>query len=527
MLGNRRTPPSRASEDKHMAGMREQAKCRKRRVIFNNDSGDVMCAGANTPEGFLSQRMTPILGTQVDSVFYCTGATTMFSHLANVGETYGEFITDESGEEWINTRDNIRGLRDAGHDLLAIVADFCHTHGLEIVWTHRINDIHDSMESCAPELSRWKREHPEYCMGKPEDWDKYGGYENNTPKVWWSALDFEIQEVRDYLVAILEGVCQQYDIDGIDIDYFRSPMFFRQNLDFQPATPEQIEILTGFQCRIRDLAYRAGNKRGRPILVSVRVPVTTAKCLHVGIDVEQWLKEGLMDLLCISGGYVPFTMPMTRLIELSHSHNVPVYPSVSCSGLRGPYHSLQAWRGVASNAWHAGADGIATFNLWAKKECPEFSLEDVAREIGVPEILANMDKVFAIDNFPILEGDVCQGIENSQILPMRLESWGKLRSENLVIGDDIPAAARDNRLKSVEMRVQLDNLLLEDVLEVRLNEQPVPAVGKADEQGLLTFRPDPAQYRHGNNTVSFRALYRPPGAKDAIVVRAVEVHVKY
>ena len=82
-----------------MAAAREQAKHRHRRIIFNSDGNDVNVAGVKTAEDFLAVRYNHLLHTNVDSVFYCTGATTMFTHLAQVGETYGEFITDESQEE--------------------------------------------------------------------------------------------------------------------------------------------------------------------------------------------------------------------------------------------------------------------------------------------------------------------------------------------------------------------------------------------------------------------------------------------
>ncbi len=239
-----------AGEPSHLAAERVKRRNRRRRIIYNNDGGDVGAPGAATPEAFLAKRLRPILGTQVDTIFYCTGATTMFSHLAQVGETYGEFCRD--GTEGAPYRDNIRALRTAGHDVLRLVTAFAHGHGLEVFFTHRINDIHDTFLDW--ELSRWKREHPEYLMGTRESAARAA--DGNSPRYWWSALDFERPEVLDYLCRIQEDVCARYDVDGVEIDYWRSPMFVRPNLDFQPATPSQIEILTRFQRRLRDI--RAG-----------------------------------------------------------------------------------------------------------------------------------------------------------------------------------------------------------------------------------------------------------------------------
>lgn len=180
------------------ARVREAARKRRRRIIYNNDGCDIMFAGAGTREGFLDQRFNHALNTQVDSIFYCTGETTCFSHLAQVGETYGEYCTETSGEMALNTRDNIASLKTAGLDVLQIAVEFCRANGIELFFSHRINDIHDTFVDWL--LDRWKREHPEYLMGTREEAAKAGG--GDSPRHWWSALDFEKPEVLDYLVAI-------------------------------------------------------------------------------------------------------------------------------------------------------------------------------------------------------------------------------------------------------------------------------------------------------------------------------------
>ncbi len=41
---------------------------RQRRVIFNDDSEELMHEGANTIEGFLAPRLKPLVDTQVDTI---------------------------------------------------------------------------------------------------------------------------------------------------------------------------------------------------------------------------------------------------------------------------------------------------------------------------------------------------------------------------------------------------------------------------------------------------------------------------
>ena len=500
------------SESAAMRRQRAAAASRSRRIIYNNDSGDIYPAGADTPAGFLAQRMEATQNSQVESVFYCTGATTMFSHLARVGETYGEFVTTQG------LGDNIERLKAAGHDVLDLVIEFCRDEGLEVFFTHRINDIHDSMASCNFELSRWKREHPEYCLGRPE---AMGKYDLNDPRYWWSALDFELAEVRHYLIAILDDVCARYDLDGIEIDYFRSPMFFRPNLEFEPATPEQVEIMTGFQRRIRELAVRHGTRRGRPLLVATRVPMTPAACRHVGIDIEGWLRSNLLDVITMGGGYVPFTMPTEVMVKLGHAYGKPVYPAISASGMRGRHGSIEAWRGAAANAWHSGADGIYLFNHFPRETSSQF------KTLGGPEGLRFLDKLFAIDNVAILEGDLRQGIVQSQILPVQLDPAGKPRDVLLPVADDLAAAAAAGRLRDHYLLLRLDGLTPEESLVLWVNGGEVAAAAETREAGWLTFEPDPVLFQQGSNQIRLARRRAGNATETPVTLAALELHVKY
>ena len=493
-------------ESEALAKQRRQMQHRERRIIYNNDGGDAF-SGA-TPDRLLSRRMKWVLDTQVDSVFYCTGATTMFTHQAKVGETYGEHG---------GSVDSIRALAGLGTDCLEEVIKFCHENDLEVFFTHRINDIHDSFLDW--ELSTWKREHPEYLMGTPADLEKYPVVD---PRKRWTALDFEIQEVRDYLLAIIDDVLSRYDVDGIEIDYFRNPCFFRPNLTFEPATPGQVAILTGFQRRVREKAYEHGNARGRPILVATRVPMTKAAGLHVGIDVAGWLKDGLLDVLIAGGGYVPFTMPTRELVKLGHEHGVPVYPAISASGMKAPHNTDAHWRGAAANIWQAGADGVYLFNTFpGQPKHPHFT------QLGDAEALTRMDKMFVMDNVPIRSGGLVQGIAQSQILPVALDSAGKTRGVVLPVGEDVAAAAEEGRLALAELRIRFQGKLPGDAVAVRLNGEVIEAGEEDAESGWVTYAADPSRWRRGDNALVFGVINRGGGDGKPVVVKSVELRVDY
>jgi hypothetical protein len=452
-------------ESAELAAVREKMKNRTRRLIYNNDGCDVFL-NASTPEGFLSNRMTSVPGTQVDSVFYCTGATVMFSHDTKTGETYGKW--EDTGNWGTNVGENCAALIASGKDTLALVVEYCKQHDLEVFFTHRINDIHDSVPSGNLELSTWKRDNPQYMLGKQAD---QGKYDDNDPRYWWSSLDFEHPQVREYLLACVQDVCSRYDIDGYDIDYFRSPMFFKPNLDRKPVTAKQIAILTDFQRKVREIAYREGNKRGRPILVSVRVPMTVKKCRHVGIDIKKWLKDDLFDVLTTGGGYVPLSMPTRDMVELGHQYDKPVYPTISRSGMQRRFIGIKAWKGAAASIWANGADGIVLFNTFpGTPDHPHFTM------LGDPDQLRYEGKIFGIDDVKVTEADLQQGIEQDQALPIQLKRSAKAV---LPIGDDLAAAAKAGKIDEVTLLVRYKGLAEGEKVNVRVNGRAAKLIDTA------------------------------------------------
>lgn len=506
------------SESPELAAQRDKMQNRKRQLIYNNDGCDVFFTRLSSPEDFLSQRIVPALDTQVDSVFFCTQVTTLYSHDTQVAERLDDLVDSihSTHEHAINGRDNMRMLRAAGKDSLELVIEQCSEAGLEVFWSHRVNDIHDSMPSCEHLLSRWKRDHPEYLMGRPED---AHNHPMSDPRFWWSTLDFEKPAVVDYLCRITEEICQRYDVDGIEMDYFRMPMFFRPNLANDDASDDQVEILTGFQRRIRQAAYEQGTRRGRPILVAARVPMTIERCRHVGIDIETWVDENLFDILNTEAGYVPFTMPTRELVNLGQKHGVPVYPTISDSGMVPPHNTDAHWRAVAANIWHAGADGVYLFNTFpGTPGHPHFT------QLGDPDKLARMSKIFIIDNVPVTDGDIKQGIEQPYI-PIELDSAGNVCELILPVGDDIAGAAKFGRLENASLHIRFTGRDSEDTISVRLNGD---LVNHAQDDGeWVVYRVDPSLYRHGDNTIECRVTSRGDAAKEPVAVASVELHVDY
>ncbi len=233
-------------EESAMKQARKESLQRRRRIMYNDDG----CHPRpyTTPEELISLRLKQVLNTQIDTICYCTGGGGLFwGHNPEVGERIGEFVTDKDAQYVKDICKGLDALQELGTDPLAVAVEFGHDNGLEVFWSYRMNNIEDSFVAWGH--PRWKRERPEYLFGKREDWEKY---EYTDPRKWWAGLSFEHAEVRDYTVRIFEDVCSRYDIDGVDMDFFRHPRFFRPTTDGLPVSAENIDAMNDMMQKVRD-----------------------------------------------------------------------------------------------------------------------------------------------------------------------------------------------------------------------------------------------------------------------------------
>lgn len=346
-------------------------------VIFDNDGMDAQFLPTPTAKALLDVRTRPLLDTKVTTVFYCSRSSGLgvFTHDTRVGEVF----TSRVGRYKNNaTAAFIR----QGTDPLRIVTDFCRKHGLEVFWTLRMNDCHDVIhrpDHPYPAFSHFKKEHPEWLMGR---WDK------RPPHGAWSAFDFAVPEVRKLAADCVAEVCRKYDVDGIHLDFFRHLMYFREVANGGRATPEHRDMMTELVRRIRRITESAGAARGRPILLAVRVPDSVGYCRAIGLDLERWLSEHLVDRVIVSGYFR--LEPWGVSVRLGHRYGIPVIAGLSegrARGEAGPWRRNDdaSYRGRAAAAWAAGCDGVYLFNLYDARRKFLSQIQD-------PRLLAGLEQ---------------------------------------------------------------------------------------------------------------------------------------
>ncbi len=486
---------------------RREAAFRPRGLIYNNDGDDVFAAVERvSPEALLAQRTTGIEGTQVGAIAYSTtrsfaGWTHETRACAPFLVTDGAFAHNMTGE-----------LIAQGTDPLRVIVDYCHDQGLDAFWSMRVNDTHDARN----ELMRpqWKLDRPHLLMGTAEKAQRYGG---------WTAVDYGQPEVRDLAFEVIADVMRRYDVEGVELDFYRHPVLFRAHAEGGVATDENREQMTDLLRRIRAVADEVAAQRGRPLLVSARVPDSLDYAAAIGLDLRAVLEERLLDIL-IPSGYVQFA-PWRETVALCHQNGVACYPCLSnptnsdrpARALRG---AIETYRARAVNAWYAGADGLQIFNIF-KQSHP------VWNELGDPGALVGLDKRYFVTFLgPRMASPYLGGGQSyvtiptlSPHAPVTIEP-GARHEEPIEVGEEITAGGTLD--PEVLLSVQFAQLPPAPDVTVSLNDRRL--VAPDVDGGWLRYRVPAELVLMGDNAVRIECA---DDAEAAIVWRDACLDVRY
>jgi hypothetical protein len=494
-----------------LRAQRKHAAERQRRIIFNNDGNEpVYLCKDTTPGELLGHRTTALAGSQVDSLFYCTWSSGfgLFTHDTKVGNV---FATKEA----LFSRNKSAEMLAAGTDPLRVMTGFGHAHGMEVFWSFRVNDTHDgSATDYGPVMFRanpLKLAHPEWLIGSPSGKPKFGA---------WSAVDFTRAEIRELAFRYVEEVCRNYEVDGVELDFFRHPVFFkRAAMTGTECSDDERALMSGLLRRIRAMTETEGMRRGRPILVAVRAPDSVEYSRASGLDLERWFADGLVDIF-VAGGYFRLS-PWSGSVALGHAHGVKVYASLDESRVRDEdsrklRSSTAAYRGRALEAWQGGVDGVYLFNAFNPNN-------PIWRELGAPAALATMNR----DHFASVLGlgaaaggayphAGCHNLPRLNPAQPLTVKPGESARTTFDIGP-APAAGA-----VVVLRVRFKTAVPADAIALALNSQPLPAPEAKD--AWLEFPVSPGALKSGVNEVQ---IALGPGAKtNAAVVTDLHCTVR-
>ena len=474
-------------------GTAPKEEVRKWRIVVNDD-GDFVPPGNDADlEKYLDVKFRATVNTQVDAYFFCIGSTDRVwdPQRARAQDAMSQWAKYGDVPEHVDRmiKKYIGAARGAG---------------MQIFMAVRLNDIHDAWAATLTYPLKVQR--PDLLIGKK---GAGGGHLMNAH---WSGLDWAHSEVRDHFLQFIAWAAARWDFDGVELDWFRHPLFFKPG-------EEQANILNINQF-VRDARGgldKVGRQRGRAYLLTARVPDSPRLALNTGLDVEQWLTEGLLDMLMVGGGYMPYGGRVKQFIDMAHRYGIHAYPC------KNHFDDPQFLRSVAANFWSLGADGFYQFNYTFNDQATwgddvKTAIKETLSEVGSPQTLARLDKRFVADTGANVH---YIGHTNPQSqFPVRLVGG---RPVELVVGDDLAA---QKRVKAT-LVIKVGDLEEGASITVRVNGRQV-AQNRVVRTAADTFTIDvqPAFFAHGINQIH---VLHGPGSSGHMkaAVNALEVLVDY
>jgi len=174
-------------------------------------------------------------------------------------------------------------------------------------------------------------------------------------------LDYARPEVRAYILNSLADLAGRYEVDGFQLDWMRFPRHL------SGRTADEVwakrDALTEFMGSVRRMLDEVGTRRGKCLLLAVRVPTWPEGCRALGVDVAEWNRRNLVDFITPAPFLSSdFRIPIEAFRSLLSEHPIPIYAGTDLNH-SGRCHTVESYRGWALNMYDQGADGLNVFNF--------------------------------------------------------------------------------------------------------------------------------------------------------------------
>lgn len=282
-------------------------------------------------------------------------------------------------------------LKEAGVDWLAETTKACRRRKISPWLSIRMNDMHGALNPAGSNFNCPLFKQEKYRLrGRTMTPD-------GEPYLYWAGLNYELPEVRDYMMSQIRECVLDYDFEGLELDWLRNPHCCEP-----VAGKRQIAMIAGWIAEIRKLTQ----SRGKPYPLGLRVPANIGYMKNCGVDIKLLAREGLVDFVNFSNFWqTSWDIPYDSL-RRELGPNVAIYGVIEDapnwvdgyspkSGSKGPRYlsaSAELLRGNAANKLSMGCDGIEHFNFF----CTD--------QPGIPGMIGNYGALNGLDSLEKLRG---------------------------------------------------------------------------------------------------------------------------
>jgi len=416
-----------------------------------------------------------------------------------------------------------------GIDHIAIEIDTFRSIGINPWISFRMNDFHDHHCEASPILPEYFHKHPEIRRAgyKPSDINGNGD----------KCKDYSLPFVREMMLALINEALERYDPYGVELDFQREICVFADGNEH-----DGIEIMNEFIRQIYSLCQKYGEKYGHKIKLGVRVAPKVEQNYDYGLNVMQWVQEGLIDLVTICGRFesndndMPVKLWKTLLspygVELAAGIEMNILPRW---GIQPICPSLETFAACAASAYSQGADKIYMYNYFHNFQAPHINTVDpsfapdangVNREAAFYSTFGDFDKVLKLNRRHIITvNDRLPPWERNRAYAQLPITFDRARDFKITVGK-IPENART--IVHIGFGDSTERVL-ENPPTVFVNGEKATYLGaESDEryarETVLSFEVPKTAYR-SNAFILIHAHDKTIEAKERTTVDYIDVHI--
>ena len=513
----------------------------RKQIVIHDDFSNLVHDTTGTEDAAgLAEAARVLLGAEADLISFRAADGERCEYWPS---RVGEYM-DANKEGTSRTHKVYRALTSAGVDPFGTVVNAVRQGGGRVLGKVRVNDVHHvgGHPSRAALATQFWRDHPEWWIGTVEargggsptfrDCDRIGPMERHglaygRPFV----LDYAVPEVRKHRLAVMREFMERYPLAGLTLNFIRE--------QWCVSFPDQnAPLLTEFVAGCRRVVEETVRQRGEEPILGAIVPWDLEYCRVMGLEVEDWIRSGLLDYVSPTPSYVSkFGMPVEDWTKLASGTGCAVYPGIigysSCRNevcvpeeyeeqTQGPERAKvphtskvtpENVRALAHGFYKEGADGVSFFNFYSACYQTLYPLS----ELCVPERM--------------------QGGERHYVY-LRKSPYAEWEFLKLVfppgcLGRQAVTCRVHEDLGRAEAHVRFKARGLEDIrsLIVDLNGKEIPESDLSliphDGEGFLyvQFGVNEDMLRDGDNEIGFAYRAGCPVFQSDVIVQEVEIRV--
>jgi len=218
-------------------------------------------------------------------------------------------------------------------------------------------------------------------------------------------LDFTFPEVQNLILNPAEELAQSFPIDGFHINFIRASVPFESHEAEQKAP-----IMTEFLKKLRSMLDMSAKRQHKEkLFLAVRVPNDVDFCKKIGLDVQAWIDQGLVDIIIPDQVHTMILdARIDKFTKMCEGTDILVLPSLhpQAYGLGNEQkESAEVFRAGLDNWYRQGADGFSTFNYDYFHPLYGYTLDWFA-EFSQPDLVAVGERIFPVMTHTVPQNDL-------------------------------------------------------------------------------------------------------------------------